>query len=256
MRGLKDKVIVVAGGATGLGAESARRLAEEGARVVVGDINAAAGRATVAEIDRDDGGRAAFVEFDISNDGSCAALIEAAVETYGGVDGLFNVAADLSAETIGRDTDLLTVPLDVWKRTLDVNLTGYMLTARYAVPRLLERGGGAIINTVSGLVLNGDPSRPAYGASKNGVVALTRHIASRWGQDGIRCNAIAPGLVATDNSWSVNDEAHRERVRAMIRSPRFGRPSDIAAMASFLLSDDGEWINGQLYAVNGGTGLR
>ena len=255
MRRLNDEVIIVAGGATGIGAETSRRLAEEGARVVVGDINVAGAEETVAGI-RDAGGEATAWTFDIADEESCAALVRAALDAYGDIAGLFNVAADLSAETLGRDTDLLSVPLEVWRRTLDVNLTGYLLTMRHTLPTLLERGGGSIVNTISGLVLNGDPNRPSYGAAKSAVIGLTRHVASRWGKEGIRCNAVAPGVVLTDSQLKAVSDEERERVSAILRSNRFGRPEDIAAMATFLLSADGEWVNGQVYAVNGGAGLR
>jgi NAD(P)-dependent dehydrogenase (short-subunit alcohol dehydrogenase family) len=162
----------------------------------------------------------------------------------------------VSEGTLGRDTNVVDVPIDVWHRSLAVNLTGYFYTCRHVIPRLLERGGGAIVNTISGLVLNGDPNRVSYGASKAGSLALTRHIASRWGREGIRCNLVAPGFVTTDNALSRIPDDEQQRLSAMIRSPRFGRPEDIAAMVAFLLSDDGEWINGQVHAVNGGTGLR
>ncbi|MCP9964930.1 SDR family NAD(P)-dependent oxidoreductase [Actinomadura madurae] len=173
-----------------------------------------------------------------------------------GIDGLFNVAADLSADTLGRDADLLSVPVEVWHRSLAVNLTGYFYTARHAVPRLLERGGGAIVNTISGLVLNGDRGRVSYGASKSGLLAMSKHIATRWGKEGIRCNVVAPGMVLTDNSMAMIGEQERAAVLEMLRSPRFGEPEDIAAAVTFLLSEDGSWINGQVLPVNGGTGLR
>lgn len=255
MRGLDDRTIVLAGSAGGIGAEAARRLAEEGAKVVLGDIDIDGAEAVAAEI-RDAGGTAHAVAFDISEEDGCAALITAALARHGGIDGLFNVAAELSPRNFDRDTDLLEVPLDVWQRTLDVNLTGYALTTRSALPHLLENGGGAIVNTISGLVLNGDPRRPAYGASKGGVVALTRHVASRWGKEGIRCNAVAPGMTLTDQAQRAIAPDERGRIESMVRSKRLGHPRDIAAMAAFLLSDDGEWVNGQIYAVNGGTGLR
>jgi len=255
VNGLQNKVIIVAGGATGIGAATSRRLAAAGARVVVGDRNEEGAAATAATI-ADDGGRADPFAFDIADLDSCGRLVEFAVSTHGGLDGLFNVAADTSPGTLGRDTDLLSVPIDVWHRTLEVDLTGYFHTARQALPALLERGGGSIVNTVSGLVLNGDPIRVAYGAAKGGVIPLTRHIATRWGKDGIRCNAIAPGFVLTDQGTTNVSAEEQERLLGMVRSPRLGRPDDIAAMASFLLSDDGSWINGQLYPVNGGTGLR
>jgi NAD(P)-dependent dehydrogenase (short-subunit alcohol dehydrogenase family) len=246
MRGLAGKVIIVAGGATGIGAATARRLAEEGAKVVVGDLNGDAAQATAEAI----GGR--HLQFDISSEEDCKKLVAHALQEFGGLDGLFNVAADTSKGTLGRDSDLLTVPLDVWQRTLDVNLTGSFLMARSALPALRERGGGAIVNTLSGLVFYGDRGRPAYLASKGGLVALTRHIATRWGKDGIRCNAVAPGFVLTEQVEHNVPQAERDMVLSVNKSPRHGRPEDIAATVAFLLSDDAEWINGQMHLVNGG----
>ena len=255
MRGLSDKVMIVAGGASGIGAATARRLAEEGASVMVGDLEADGAEKLAGSI-REAGGQAASQWFDIADDEACGALVAATREAFGGVDGLFNVAADLSPGTLGRDTDLLDVPLEVWRRSIEVNLTGYFLTARHALPAMLERGSGAIVNTISGLVLFGDRQRVAYGSSKSGVVALSKHIATRWGKEGIRCNVVAPGLVMTENSQAMNSEEYRASVFEMLRSPRFGTPDDIAAAVTFLLSGDGEWINGQVLPVNGGTGLR
>ena len=255
MRGLTSKVVIVAGGASGIGAATARRLAEEGASVMVGDLNIADAEKVAAGI-RELGGHAAAHEFDIADEAACAALVTATIETFGGVDGLFNVAADLSKDTLGRDADLVDTPLEVWKRSLDVNLTGYFLMARHAVPALLARGGGAIVNTISGLVLNGDRGRVSYGASKSGLLALSKHIATRWGRENIRCNVVAPGMVLTENSKSMITDEERAAVFAMLRSPRFGTPDDIAAAVAFLLSEDGSWINGQVLPVNGGTGLR
>lgn len=255
MQGLHQKVVVVAGSATGIGAVTAKRLAAAGVCVVVGDRNGAGAASLVEEIAADGGNATAFT-FDISVETDCQNLIAHAVETFGGLDGLFNVAADTSPGTLGRDTNLLDVPVEVWKRTLDVDLTGYFYTSRAALPALLERGGGAIVNTISGLVLQGDPVRVAYGAAKGGVVPLTKHIATRWGKDGIRCNAIAPGFVLTEQGLTNVPADEHQRLLEMVRSPRLGRAEDIAAMAAFLLSDDGAWINGQVYPVNGGTGLR
>jgi len=248
MQGLNDKVIVVAGGATGIGAATSKRLAEEGAKVVVGDINVDAAKATADAID----GR--HLRFDITSEADCKALVELAVTEFGGLDGVFTVAADTSKETLGRDSesDLLTVPLDVWQRTLDVNLTGTFLMTRSALPALLSRGGGSIVNTLSGLVFYGSPVRPAYLASKSALIALTRHVATRWGKEGIRCNAVAPGFVMTEQVAHNVPQEERDMVLASNRSTRHGRPEDIAASVSFLLSDDAEWINGQMHLVNGG----
>lgn len=255
MRDLDGKVVVIAGGASGIGAASACRLASEGANVVIGDLDHAGAEQTAQDI-RQAGGEARAFRFDISDEVSTAELIRYAASEFGGVDGLFNVAADLRAEIIGRDTDLLHVPLEVWHRTLAVNLTGYLYTMRHALPEILKRGGGAIVNTISGLVLNGDPQRPAYGASKGGVVTLSKHVASRWGKEGVRCNAVAPGMVLTDNSVRNISDEERQAVMARLRSPRLGKPEDLAGIVTLLMSADGEWINGQVLAVNGGTGLR
>lgn len=255
MRGLQGKVVVVAGGGSGIGAATSTRLAEEGATVVVGDLNAAGAESTAASIEAA-GGTATAVQFDIADEDSCAQLMSRAVQAHGGIDGLFNVAGDVGERTLGRDTNVVDVPVEVWQRSLDVNLTGYFFTCRHAIPLLLERGGGAIVNTISGLVLNGDRERVSYGASKAGLLALTRHVATRWGREGIRCNLVAPGMVHTANALSRIPAEEQERIEAMLRSPRFGRPEDIAAMVAFLLSEDSEWINGQLHVVNGGTGLR
>lgn len=255
MRGLSERVVIVAGGASGIGAATARRLADEGANVMVGDVNVD-GAEHVADGIRQRGGRATVHEFDIADEAACASLVAATVDAFGGVDGLFNVAADLSTNTLGRDADLVETPLDVWRRSLEVNLTGYFLTARHAIPAMLARGGGAIVNTISGLVLNGDRGRVSYGASKSGLLALSKHIATRWGKENIRCNVVAPGMVLTENSKTMISDAERAAVFEMLRSPRFGTPDDIAAAVAFLLSEDGSWINGQVLPVNGGTGLR
>ena len=123
---------------------------------------------------------------------------------------------------------------------------------RNAIPVLLECGGGAIVNTLSGLIFYGDRKRPAYLASKGALVALTKHVAARWGKEGIRCNAVAPGFVVTEQTEHNVPQEERDAVLAANKSPRHGRPDDIAATVAFLLSDDAEWINGQMHLVNGG----
>jgi NAD(P)-dependent dehydrogenase (short-subunit alcohol dehydrogenase family) len=263
MRGLKDKVIVVAGGATGIGAASATRLAAEGARIVIGDLNFACAEKTAIAIEAA-GGTAVAYQYDASVEDTVRDLIAFAVSVFGGLDGLHNNAADLSAAIITNDADAVTTPLDVWNRTLTVNLTGYLLGIRYAVPELLKRGGGAIVNTSSGAAFCGEDIRVSYGVSKAGIGALTRHVASAYGKQGIRCNAVAPGYVPlesmkklTAETFDVDAEAIMdELLNTAVRAPRLGKPEDVAAMVAFLLSDDGEWITGQVYGVDGGWILR
>lgn len=254
LRGLADKVAVVAGGATGIGAATAARLAGEGCRVVIGDVAVDAAGRTAARIAAD-GGTATPVAFDLADPASVAALIDSAATTYGAVDLLFNVGADMS--TIRSDTDVVDIDLDVWDRVMTVNLRGYVAAMKYAIPQMLSAGGGAIVNMSSAAAFQGEPARPAYAAAKAGIGALTRHVASRWGKDRIRCNAVAPGFTATEAirsapQWPDLQAAALKR----IRGPRVGDPGDVAALVAFLLSAEGDWINGQVVNIDGGTVLR
>ena len=267
MRGLRDKVVVVAAGGTAdpagrarasIGGATARRLAQEGARVVVGDVAEDAAHRTVDLIVAD-GGTAVAQHYDATDEASIHALMARAVTEFGGIDGLHANAMDMSPGTLGADGehDLLTLPLDVWNRTLAVGLTGLFLTTRHALPHLIERGKGSIVVTTSVVVYAGEPVRVAYGTAKTGMTAIVRHIASRWGSEGIRANAVAPGnVVPGDASLATLPEDVRERALRRYRSTRLGEPNDIASMVAFLLSDEGAWINGQILSVDGGVTLR
>ncbi|MEX5635064.1 SDR family NAD(P)-dependent oxidoreductase [Parafrankia sp. FMc2] len=258
MRGLAGRTFVIAGGATGIGAGAAKRLGEEGANVVVGDINIDGATTTAREI-TGAGGQAVAVHFDLADEASVQELVDAALTEYGAVHGLFNVGADLSPGNLGRDRTLLDTDLDVWHRTLDVNVVGYVRTSRAVLPHLLANGGGSIVNTSSGAAVSGgsgDQLRPAYAASKSAVHALTRHIAGNWGRQGVRCNGVMPGLVMGETQAQQNDVELQQRFLAQVPTTRLGRPSDLAATVAFLLSDDAEWINGQVWAIDGGANMR
>ena len=258
MRGLANKVSIVAGASPGgIGAAAASRLAAEGSSVVVADLRESSA-ARIAEEIQDAGGEAIACGVDISSEQSYAALIATAERHFGGADCLFQVAADLSPATIGVDgaSDVTTIPTDVWNRTLDVNVTGYMHGAKAAIPAMLKRGGGSIVNTMSAAAWLAQPTRPAYATSKLAIEALTRHIAAAFGQQGVRCNAVAPGLVLTETAARVASPDERERQLHDLPSPRLGQPEDVAAMVAFLFSDDAEWINGQTIRVDGGRVMR
>lgn len=256
MRGLTGKTFIIAGGATGIGAGTAERLAEEGANIVVGDLNSIGAKETAESI-QSTGGSAVAVEFDLSDDDSIRLLVDTTLKEFGSINGLFNVGADLSPDTLGRDHLLMDTDLDVWQRTLDVNLLGYVRTCRAVLPYLLENNGGSIVNTSSGAAVGrGDGKRPAYGASKAGIHTLTRHIASNWGRQGIRCNGVMPGLVMGPTQERQNDTALQQDFLRGVPTTRLGRPEDLAAVVSFLLSDDAEWINGQVWAIDGGANMR
>jgi NAD(P)-dependent dehydrogenase (short-subunit alcohol dehydrogenase family) len=255
VRGLPGKTFIIAGGATGIGAGTALRLAGEGAAVAVGDINLPGARATVERITRT-GGRAIAVEFDLSDETSVDVLVERTLAEFGGVHGLHNVGADLSPENLGRDTTLLDTDMDVWTRTLDVNLLGYVRTIRAVLPLLAEQGSGSIVNTSSGGSLGTDPMHVAYNASKAAINQLTRHVANNWGAQGVRCNAVMPGLVMAETTEAQNDVALQEMFLKAARTTRLGRPGDLAAITAFLLSDDAEWINGQTWFIGGAAHMR
>jgi NAD(P)-dependent dehydrogenase (short-subunit alcohol dehydrogenase family) len=255
MNGLVDKRIAIAGGATGIGAATAYRLAEAGAAVAIGDVNLERAEQTAQEIVAG-GGKATAVQFDLSDDASVSAFIKESADFLGGVDGLYNVGAEMTPAVFENDLTVLDTEMEIWKRTLDVNLLGYGRTIRAVLPIMLEQGSGAIVNTSSGAAFVGLPNRIAYSVSKAGVNALTRHVASRWGREGIRCNTVMPGMVLGETQKRMgHTDVHAEVLR-QIRHTRLGDPADIAATVTFLLSSDGEWINGQAWSIDGGLTIR
>ncbi|MFV9431627.1 SDR family NAD(P)-dependent oxidoreductase [Rhodococcus aetherivorans] len=255
MNGLVGKRIAIAGGATGIGAETAQRLAAAGASVAIGDVNLERATQTVGGIEAD-GGRATAIQFDLSDDESVTSFIHKAADFMGGVDGLFNVGAEMTPSVFENDLTVLDTDMDVWKRVLDVNLFGYARTIKAALPYMLEAGSGAIVNTSSGAAFFGLPNRVAYSASKGGVNTLTRHVATVWGKQGIRCNSVSPGMVMGETQKRMGHTDVHQEVLKLIRHTRLGDPADIAAVVTFLLSSDGEWVNGQCWNVDGGLNLR
>lgn len=253
MRGLKDRIIVIAGGGTGIGAATAQRLAEEGAKVVIGDLSAERARQIATRLEAV-GARALGVPFDMVDEDSVRTLISVAIQHFGGLDGVHVNAADIAI--LKSDTDAETLPMEVFDRTLAVNLRGHLLCARHALPALLKRGGGSLVFTSSAAAFMGEPERLAYAVSKNGLHGIVRHIATRWGKLGVRANAVAPGLVTTDPERHPLTDQQRAAVLGITRSGRLGEPRDIAAAVAFLMSDDGEWINGQVMSVDGGVTMR
>jgi NAD(P)-dependent dehydrogenase (short-subunit alcohol dehydrogenase family) len=255
MHGLHGKTFIIAGGATGIGAGTAKRLAAEGASVVVGDVNLVGATATVQHI-TDTGGRALAVEFDLADDASVRHLVDRTLSTFGAIHGLHNVGADLSENNLGRDTTILDTDFDVWHRTLDVNLLGYVRTIRAVLPVLLEQRGGSIVNTSSGGSLGTDPMHVAYNAAKAAVNQITRHVANNHGRQGVRCNALMPGLVMGETQERQNDVQMQQMFVAAAKTTRLGTPADLAAITAFLLSDDAEWINGQTWYIGGASHMR
>ncbi len=250
MHNLQDKTVLVCGGATGIGAATVRRLCAAGARVGIGDINIAAAEALAAQL-RAGGATVAAWHYDQSDEAAINRLVDTAVAHFGVLHGLFANVADL--QVILTDGDLLTNAAAIWERTLQVNLVGTALLLRAVLPHLLAQGGGALVLTSSDASVVGEPERPAYAASKAGVNSLCRHIASKWGSKGIRCNVVSPGFVLTEQLEVNMSQQMKDAMLKGARSTRHGAPDDIAGAVAFLLSDDAEWVNGQVWRVNGGV---
>jgi len=248
---LRDKIAIVTGSASGIGRATARLLAAEGASVVVADLDDAGASAVVSEIEAD-GGQAMATQVDVSVEDDVREMIAAAVSTFGGLDVLHNNAAALGSASPGLDMDIAKMDVDVWDRTMAVNLRGVMLGCKHAIPALLERGGGAIVNTSSGSAQRGDLAIPAYGVSKGGVDTLTRYVAAQYGKQGIRCNAIAPGLILTHEVDRFGGEAYVKMLEEHHLTPRVGRPEDIAQAVLYLASDAASFVTGQTLNVDGG----
>jgi NAD(P)-dependent dehydrogenase (short-subunit alcohol dehydrogenase family) len=243
---------LVFGGSTGIGAAVVRRLAGEGARVLLADIDELGARALVESIDPG-GLRLRAIHCDIGDEAEIAAACRMVVEAFGGVDAVLVNAADVRIAEL--DTDALSVPMEVFDRTIAINLRGHLLATRQALPLLLERGGGAIVYTSSRAGLTSEPTRVSYAVSKAGLHALMRHVALKWGKDGVRANVVAPGTTLTETLCKLGEEFIQSRLRST-PSPRLGTPEDIAGVIAFLLSDDAAFVNGQVISADGGVTMR
>jgi len=245
------KVAIVTGAASGIGRASALALAREGASVLVADLHADGAERVAAEIAAQ-GGRAAAQRADVGDEASVAAMVAAAVARFGHLDVLHNNAAASDAATIGAGGEITALDVAIWDRALAVNLRGPMLGCKHAIPRMLARGGGSIVNTSSVSGLAADATRPAYGVSKAGLDALTRYVATQYGKRGIRCNSIAPGVIDTP---SLAANVPREPIAIYQRSTllaRLGRAEDVANAVVFLASEESAFVTGQTLVVDGG----
>lgn len=248
---LEGRVAIVTGGASGIGRASAIRLAREGAHVAIGDIDLS-GAESVADEITGAGGAAFARETDVSEEAAFRGLVEATCERFGRLDVLHNNAAALGNAGVGQDDAIDSLEVDVWDRTMAINARSVMLGCKHAIPRMLESGGGSIVNTSSGAAILGGLNGTAYAVSKAAVNALTQYVATQYGKRGIRCNAILPGLIMTP----AVDVGLSQPVVDMIldhhMTPEAGRPEDIAAMVAFLASDEARYVTGQLIRVDGG----
>lgn len=242
---LQGKAAIVTGAAGGIGAVYARGLAEAGATVAVADINGDAADATAATLTKD-GHRAISVRVDVSSEESANAMAATVAERLGGIDILVNNAA-LMAEIVKEGT-LTTIPLEVWHRTIAVNLTGPLLCTRAVLPHLKDKGYGKIVNQVSGGAFL--PSQH-YGVSKLGLVSMTISLAYELAPFGIRVNAIAPGAVNTDAGLRSSSDEWRAFQQATVPFP-FGDPEELVGGLIYLCSSASDWVTGHTLNIDGG----
>src|SRR6266436_2984316 len=245
---LAGKVAVVTGAAKGQGEGVARRFAAEGARVALLDVLDEPGEAVCAAIAAS-AGEARYFHCDVSDETQIQTAIDRAAAAFGGLDILYNNAAIIAYGR--RIADLSSAE---WDRTLAVNLRGPFLCAKYALPHLIARGGGAIINVSSHGAFQASPAGVAdYAVAKGGLVTLTYYLASEYGADNVRANCIAPGPVPTDlNRPFLGTPEGRAMTAALIPLGRVGEIDDVARAAVFLASDEARWITGAVLRVDGG----
>ncbi|MQA63590.1 MAG: 3-oxoacyl-ACP reductase [Actinophytocola sp.] len=245
MQRLQDRVAVVTGGAGGIGLATVRRFAEEGAKVVVADIDPDAGKAAADEV----GGL--FVPVDVTDEAAVDALFQTAVDTYGSLDIAFNNAGISPPD----DDSILSTGIDAWQRVQQVNLTSVYLCCRYALPHMRRQGKGSIINTASFVaVMGAATSQISYSASKGGVLAMSRELGVQFAREGIRVNALCPGPVNTPllQELFAKDPERAERRLVHVPLGRFAEPEEIAAAVAFLASDDASFMTASTFLVDGG----
>jgi 3-oxoacyl-[acyl-carrier protein] reductase len=249
----KDKVAVVTGGASGIGAATARGLSREGAKVVVADWNSENLQKMEAEMQKE--GRPFLgLMIDVSLEKDVQKMVSQTVSHFGGIDFLVNNAG-ISPKHKGRKQNLWEMSIEEWDRVMAVNIRGVFLCCHFAVPRMIERGGGAIVSLSSqaakaGSVITGCH----YAISKAGVVGLTKILAREVAQYKIRVNAVAPGRIDTPMIWDVPVEVN-EQIRKSIPLGRLGKAEEVADPILFLLSEAASFITGVVIDINGGSGM-
>ncbi len=244
-----DQVVLVTGGASGIGAAAARLFAQEGAKVVIADVNSQGGEQTAQNI-KEAGGSAIFVQTDISEDTEVEALISKAVTTYGRLDCAYN-----NAGIMGDVLSVTDLSEQSWDQTIETNLKGTWLCMKHQIPQMLRQGGGAIVNTTASIgVKGGGPLRSAYAASKAGIVSLSKSAALEYAEYGIRINVICPSHTRTpmlEKFFEMRPDLEADFI-ANAPMGRIATPEEVAECALWLCSDAASFVTGHVLAVDGG----
>jgi NAD(P)-dependent dehydrogenase (short-subunit alcohol dehydrogenase family) len=245
---LDGRVVLVTGAASGIGRATAELLAGMGAGIVACDVDADAG-ATAASALRDGGADVHFVAGDVADEQDTAAMVAAAVDRFGRLDGAANCAGVGAGHAATHD-----YPIDLWDRIVAINLRGTWLSMRAEIPAILAHGGGAIVNVASTLGLRGSPNASPYSASKHGVIGLTRTAAIEYAPHGVRVNAVCPGAIDTPmmDETFARFPGFREALTGFVPMGRMGAASEVAAAIAWLLSDAASFVTGEAMTVEGG----
>ena len=252
MNRLENKAAAITGAASGIGRASAKLFAAEGAAVLVTDLRGD-GAETVAEEIRADGGHALSMKVDVGDDKDVRAMIDRTVAEFGHIDVLYNNAVNNDPAMSARDVDFLQFDPEVFNTNMRINLLGGLLACKYALPHMLAQGSGSIIFTSSTSSLAGEISAFTYGATKAAMNWYVQTIAATYGKQGVRCNAVVPGVIVTPSMKAWTNAEMETAFLEMQNVPRLGQPEDIANMALFLASEESQYCNGCLYPVNGGA---
>jgi NAD(P)-dependent dehydrogenase (short-subunit alcohol dehydrogenase family) len=250
---LQDKVSIITGAGSGMGRVAALRFAAEGSSVVVADNNKAAAEETAGLV-RAAGGKAVPAAVDVSLEADAKAMVELAIRQFGRLDVLYNNAGIMPE----ADHSVVDTPVEAWDLVMAVNVRGVYLACKYAIPHMVERHSGSIINVSSFVAILGcSVPQDAYTASKGAVLALTRSLAVQFAPQGVRTNAILPGPVETPLLMDLllKDEAARKLRLARNPTGRFGKPEEVVALAVYLASDESAWTNGASLVVDGGISV-
>lgn len=247
MRRLEGKIAIVTGGGGGIGSAVARRIVSEGGKVAIADVFEDGAKAAADPL----GDAALAVQFDAADPASIEAMVQATVDHFGGLDILHNNAAMTDPAKHPLDTTPVDIPIEIWDEIIDINLRGYLLGCKYAIPHMIARGGGSIINTASNSGVAGDLARIAYGASKGAIITLSKYVATQYGKQNIRCNSVSPGVVLTA-ALEATVPGLKEVIQRHILTPEFGTPDDIAALVAFLASEESRYITGENISISGG----
>ncbi|MDF2711828.1 3-oxoacyl-ACP reductase [Nonomuraea muscovyensis] len=245
MQRLQERVAVITGAGSGIGLATARRFAEEGARVVCVDVDEEAGTKAAAEV----GGR--YVKADVTSEADVARMYQTAFDSYGSVDIAFNNAGISPPD----DDSILETGIEAWRRVQEVNLTSVYLCCKHVIPYMQRQGKGSIINTASFVAVMGSAtSQISYTASKGGVLAMSRELGVQFAREGIRVNALCPGPVNTPLLQELFAKDPERAQRRLVHVPmgRFAEATEIAAAVAFLASDDSSFITGSEFLVDGG----